>query len=241
MTDTIKTDYDEAIDVLSEVLHYDEENLTVYEEGLLEDFEWHCGASKVAIILEDCVLKTSYSGYVYYDADEGEDEIINDFLDYAKMEYQLYQAAKEYNVDYFLAKTEEVAPAVYEQEKMDYVADTITELDASEVLKIIPFNYTFHTSYGKQTLPPQLVLNCTGLHKYCKMNCLEDLIERVKPDILGYFLASYTQSELDDLQQFLKDYDINDIRAGNCGWVNGKLKIFDFCGFKSETEKILKK
>ena len=56
MTNTLyKTDYNEAVDILSEVFHYDEDTGIVYEEGILDDsgFEWRTGASKVVIILEN--------------------------------------------------------------------------------------------------------------------------------------------------------------------------------------------
>ena len=239
MTNTLyKTDYDEAIDVLSEVFHYDEDNGTVYEEGVLDDsdFEWYCGASKVVIILEDCVLKTSYSGLSWYNEETCDDEMTDDFSDYAKMEFQLYQAAKDLNIDYFFAETEEVAPAIYEQEKVDLSVEEYTEHD-----KVMPIGYQYHSVYGNQQIPPRFVLNCGGLHSYCRHNGLKDLVGRIKPDVLGYFLAAYSQEELENLQVFLKEYDINDIRAGNCGWIDGHLKIFDFCGFKTETEKILSK
>ncbi len=239
MTNTLyKADYDEAVDILSEVFHYDEDTGTVFEEGILDDsdFEWHTGASKVVIVLEDCVLKTSYSGVSWYNEETCDDEMTDDFVDYAKMEFQLYQAAKDLDISYFFAETEEVAPAVYKQEKIDLSVKEYIERD-----KVMPIGYQYHSVYGQQQIPPQFVLNCEGLHSYCRHNDLKDLIGRIKPDVLGYFLAAYSKEELENLQVFLKEYDINDIRAGNCGWINGKLKIFDFCGFKTETEKILSK
>lgn len=237
MTNTLyKTDYNEAVDILSEVFHYDEDTGIAYEEGILDDsgFEWRTGASKVVIILEDRVLKTSYSGSSWYNEETCDDEMTDDFVDYAKMEFQLYQAAKNLDISYFFAETEEVAPAVYEQEKIDLSVEEYSERD-----KFMPIGYQYHSVYGNQQTPPQFILNCEGLHSYCRHNGLKDLIGRIKPDVLGYFLAAYSKEELENLQIFLEKYDINDIRAGNCGWINGELKIFDFCGFKTETEKIL--
>lgn len=239
MTNTLyKTDYDEAVDILSEVFHYDEDTGSVFEEGVLDDsdFEWRTGASKVVIILEDCVLKTSYSGVSWYNEETCDDEMTEEFPDYAKMEYQLYQAAEDVGVDYFFAETKEIAPSIYEQKKVDLSVEDYSEYD-----KLMPVGYQYHSVYGLQQIPPQFVLNCEGLHGYCRKNGLKDLVGRIKPDVLGYFLAAYSHDALDDLQQFLVEYDINDIRAGNCGWINGELKIFDFCGFKTETEKILSK
>ena len=126
---------------------------------------------------------------------------------------------------------------MYKQEKVDLSVEDYAEHD-----KLMPVGYRYYSTYGhQQQIPPQFVLDCEGLHAYCKQNGLKDLIGRIKPDVLGYFLATYSQKELEKLQVFLKEYDINDIRAGNCGWIDGKLKIFDFCGFKTETEKILSK
>lgn len=236
MTNTLyKTDYDEAVDILSEVFHYDEDADTAHESEILDDsdFEWHTGASKVVIVLEDCVLKTSYSGISWYNEETCEYEMTEEFSDYAKMEYQLYQAAKDVGVDYFFAETEEVTPVIYKQEKVDFTVSNYMDEEN------IPAGYKFHGAYSIQPSPPQFVLNCEGLHNYCRKNGLKDLVGRIKPDVLGYFLATYSQEKLENLQIFLKEYDINDIRAGNCGWIKGELKIFDFCGFKTETEKIL--
>lgn len=238
MTNTLyKTDYDEAVDILSEVFHYDEDADTAHESEILDDadFEWRTGASKVVIVLENCVLKTSYSGTSWYNEETCDYEMTEEFPDYAKMEYQLYQAAKDVGVDYFFAETKEITSVIYEQKKVDFTVSNY--LDEEH----IPAGYKFHGVYSIQLSPPQFVLNCEGLHNYCRRNGLKDLIGRIKPDVLGYFLAAYSHDALDDLQQFLVEYDINDIRAGNCGWINGELKIFDFCGFKTETEKILSK
>lgn len=230
ITDTL---YQEALDTLTTIFHYDDSTGGVYEEDYLDysDFGYQCGASKVVIILDDCVLKTSYGGIVEEDED-GDEVLIEGFPDYAKMEYEIYMAAKAEGLEYFFAKTEEVCPHIYEQPKVDATVNDYRYNDDD-----LPKRY-FN---GKSKAPYLNIKDTDKLLDYCQRNGLAGLQSRIKLDVIRYFLATYSFPELQRLHKFLIKYDINDIRAGNCGWIDGKLVIFDFCGFKTSTEEILNK
>lgn len=230
ITDTL---YQEALDTLTTTFHYDDNIGGVYEEDYLDysDFGYRCGASKVVIILDDCVLKTSYGGIAK--EDKGGDEIlVEGFPDYAKMEYEIYMAAKSEGLEYFFAKTEEVCSHIYEQPRVDI---TVEEYHYNN--DDLPKHY-----FNSKNKAPYLNIKDTDeLIDYCERNGLAGLQLRIKFDVIRYFLAAYSFPELQRLHKFLIKYDINDIRAGNCGWIDGKLVIFDFCGFKTSTEEILSK
>ena len=230
ITDTL---YQEALDILATAFHYDDSTGGVYEEDYLDysDFGYQCGASKVVLILDDCVLKTSYSGIVEEDED-GDDVLVNGFSNYAKMEYEIYMAAKAEGLEYFFTKTEEVCPNIYEQPKVDATVSDYRYNDDD-----LPKRY-FN---GRNKAPHLNIKDTDKLLDYCKRNGLAGLQSRIKLDVIRYFLAAYSFPELQRLHKFLIKYDINDIRAGNCGWIDGKLVIFDFCGFKTSTEEILSK
>ncbi len=230
ITDTL---YQEALDTLTATFHYDDSIGGVYEEDYLDysDFGYRCGASKVVLILDNCVLKTSYSGIVDEDED-GDDVLVDGFPDYAKMEYEIYMAAKAEGLEYFFAKTEEVYSNIYEQPRVDATVDEYRY--DNDDLPIYYFN-------GKNKAPYLNIEDTDKLLDYCERNGLAGLQSRIKLDVIRFFLAAYSLPELKRLYEFLIKYDINDIRAGNCGWIDGKLVIFDFCGFMTLTEEILSK
>lgn len=225
------TIYQEALDLLSNCFHYDNNTGVVYEEDMLDysEFGYMCGASKVVIILDDCVLKTSYSGEVKEDED-GEDYFTDDFPDYAAMEYNIYQAAVEEGLEKFFAKTEKVDIGIYEQPRVDA---TVLEYRYDEAF--LPFRY-FN---GRNKAPYFNEKDTDKVIDYCEKNGLHKIYFRIKFNVIRYFLAAYSIEELKRLNEFLIEYDINDISETNCGWIDGKLVAFDFCGFGSSTEKIL--
>ena len=230
ITDTL---YQEALNTLNVTFHYDDSTGGVYEEDYLDcsDFGYQCGASKVVIILDDCVLKTSYGGIVEEDED-GNEVLVEGFPDYAKMEYEIYMAAKAEGLEYFFAKTEEVSSHIYEQPRVDATVDDYRDNDDD-----LPKRY-FN---GKSEAPYLNIKDTDKLLDYCQRNGLAGIQSRIKLDVIRFFLAVYSFPELQKLHKFLIKYDINDIRAGNCGWIDGKLVIFDFCGFKTSTKEILSK
>ena len=230
ITDTL---YQEALNTLTTGFHYNDSTGGVHEEGYLDysDFDYQYGASKVVIILDDCVLKTSYSGIAEED-ENGDEVLVNGFPDYAKMEYEIYMAAIAGRLEYFFARTEEVCSHIYEQPKVDVTVNNY-HYDDDDLPK--------HYFNGKNKAPYLNIKDTDKLLDYCQRNGLAGLQSRIRLDVIRYFLAAYSFPELQRLHEFLIKYDINDIRAGNCGWINGKLVIFDFCGFKTSTEEILSK
>lgn len=215
----------------------------LYESKILDDsdFNWHEGASKVVICLDGYVLKKSYCGSCHNKCEDDEededceDDIIYDeepFPDYARTEYLVYEAAKDYGIQHLFAKTIQVNDVVYAQERVDFTADEYENDDIDEDI--------FDDSYfDGEEFPPYIPGGYARLTKLCQDNKLGDFKGRVRPAALSYLLGALSPEELRSLSKFLKDYDINDIHTANIGWIDGELKIFDFCGFKSNTGKLI--
>ncbi|MBR4890337.1 MAG: hypothetical protein IKU15_03335 [Clostridia bacterium] len=228
---TVKEIYQEGLDLLSSnSFHYNDNTDRAYEEDLLDysGFEYRTGASKVVLILDDCVLKTSFNGTVEFDED-GEEVFVENFPDYAKMEYDLYQAAKERGIEFFFAKTTKVNDSIYEQPRVDA---TISDVRCEE--DTLPDDY-----FPSGQPPYRHIGNADAVTDFCEKNGLHKLYFNIKFNAIRYFLGSYSIEELKKLNDFLTEYDINDISATNCGWIDGRLVIFDFCGFDTSTGEIL--
>lgn len=204
---------------------YDEDPETIYEDVDLDEYEWHSGVSKVCIIYDDVVLKKSFSGYVDdYDCEKGEYKEEPDFtewdIDYAELEYQVYLHSRLENVSMFFAEMISLENGVYAQEKCDIILEA--DLQKSKKDRI-------SKSYSEDTIS-----------SFCINNNLNKLPYRIRPQVLPYFISEYTPEELKKLEDFMEKYDINDIHTANVGWFNGRLKIFDYCGYGSSTSKKIK-
>lgn len=231
--------FKDALDVLTyNSFHIYDHTDELFETEILDnfDFDWHEGASKVVICINGYVLKKSYDGICWDgDKDEGEDDIVYDdvpFPDYARTEYLVYQAAKEYGIQHLFAETIQINDRVYAQERIDFSAD---EYENDKIEDNI-YNDAY---FDGDAFPPYVPGGFNRLSEMCKVNKLGDFSGRIRPAALGYFMGALSPEEMRALSRFLKDYDINDIHTGNIGWIDGQLKIFDFCGFKSNTEKII--
>lgn len=210
----------------------------LYESFLLDDYHWEEGASKVVVCLDNCVLKRSYSGsYTYEDDEETGEEIVYDeeeFPDYAKTEWLVYQAAAQYGIQHLFAHTIQINDKVYAQERVDFTADQYENSSCIEHEDYLDGVYFDGDSY-----PPYIPGGYRRLEELCKANKLGDFNARIRPSALNYILAAWSPEDLRQLSKFLKEYDINDIHTANIGWINGELKIFDFCGFKTNTSKLV--
>lgn len=233
----MKTDFETAVDILSEP-HYTYASMEgeLYNDAPFEDndFEYHTGVSKVVIVLEDCVVKTAFSGYVeeYDENDEPyEDPYFDDFAgDDCKTEYNVYLRAVEAGLGDLFAKIEPTyATGVYKQEKC-----------------IITLSDYFSGYYDEDEIPYTIKgserFKKGGLALYCEENGLEELGKRTR---LSYTLAAlidnFDADTLYRLQDFLVRYDINDLHGSNAGiFEGGVIKLFDYCGYESETGSLAK-
>ena len=221
-------DYDLAVELLSEPYSLDwEGDLDINDKTALSEsgFEWHYGASKVVIVLEDCVLKTSISLKETLD----EDFEYEDLPDFARMEYRYYNRAREEGIDKFFCYTVSCGSGVYEQEKVDIIAgdyeDEDTEIDADWYFEYYGIELYSGTEHQMKEF----------LYAYN----LDDMEDYVRPSALRYILGAWSVEDVRKLYNFCKKYNINDIHRNNIGWVKGELKIFDFCGyhFNIDTEE----
>lgn len=224
-------EYEEAVSVLS----YDYAitiDGDVDDECDLHGYTWRSGASKIVILMDNYVLKTSFT----YEQDEDEPYLdeeytpnYNECPDYANMEYLLYQEAVARGIGYMFCKTEQCNDKVYKQEKVDLTCEQYeydeADFDVEDYANAYCLSIFDGTAHQME--------ECLAAHE------LTDLKKYVKCGAMPYILAEWNKEELHKLLDFCRDYDINDIHNNNIGWLNGELKIFDFCGFNSNTQNLL--
>ena len=228
--------FDEAVAVLEKDFHsYEEGCGEVYEEDELADFAWSAGVTKICIILDYCVLKTGYSGYAY-DYDEDTDEYLDEprFVDLeqntAEVEYKVYERACEEGIDKFFVETIELGNGVFMQERVDdilFEAMTDSELRAH-----------YEKSFVLPDKEGQRKFN-EGAQEYFEKNGMRKFCQYFSYDVAYFLTLNLTMEELHALYDFVDNYDINDIHSSNVGFVNGKIKIFDYCGCGSDTASLL--
>lgn len=243
-----------AIDILSEPIWASAYDCSeVYNEEDLGEFDHHSGVSKVVIVLEDCVVKKAFSGYANDWDDEAEayleePEYKEYDIDFCEVEYDVYLQAVKEGVGKFFAETSLTdGMGVYKQEKCDIdledfyynVAYGINETGTlAEQAERDIYDYNVDPTFVKEAEMLQngdLLAICNGLG-------LTSFGRRTRHSLTtAYFLAYYEINELKCLQRFMDVYDINDIHACNAGFFNGVPKIYDFCGYESETPSKIKK
>lgn len=236
--------FDHAIDFLSQEFFVDGfDSSEIYggiefdipEECQGERRNWVNGASKVCVLLEDCVLKTSIDGWIedfdeetYDSLPEPEKNYFLNDMDDCAVEFFIYQKAIEEGVSRFFCKTEKTRiSTIFKQEKCDTVLSDFhdTQLTKKKNNSSLKVKEDIALYYCKKDL--RTIYNALGLF---------DLKDRVLGNIArGYLLAYYSVNDLKCLQRFLSKYDINDLHAKNIGMMNGKPVIFDFCGYGSST------
>lgn len=239
-----------AMDCFDNDFHnYDGEEDVVFEDGILEDFcsghadfSWACGASKVVLIADNddnsYVLKTAYVGYAYEPRDEKGDFIEDadwefatwDREDDCRIEYLVYRAAVAKGVEHFFAETIKVDGAIYMQEAYH---QPLAAMSRSEMLyEVSDENRVRFKIDGAE-------YDMTAVDNVASENGLYDLRDRLGASTFILFFDRYTVSELQALQQFLLDYDINDLHRNNIGWFYDELKFVDYCGFGGRTSSIV--
>ena len=79
------------------------------------------------------------------------------------------------------------------------------------------------------------------IRDFVRKNGLGFLYDKTGVGAIRILMMHHSVEELTKLENFLYDYDINDLHNCNMGIFNGELKIFDFSGFGSDTSEILKR
>lgn len=231
-----------AMDILGNVLTYvenDYDNCCMEADKLDElvytyrSLDWGCGATKVAVMFKNFVLKSNYSQSVEWDEgdyDEENETYVNskfsnpydwEDCDYCWIESRVYEKAVEAGVADFFAPTIPIGnTGVYIQPRAD-----------REVAR---------TDWDK-------FLNGTGRSRY-EMRFGSDAFEKLRKElrldivsrsIFSYWLDNMSYVQLEKLGQFLHKYCINDLHNGNIGWFGDKILLFDYSGFHSGTEDML--
>lgn len=239
-----------AIDCLDNDFHnYLGDETVVYENCLLEDFccdhenfSWACGASKVVLVADNdddsYVLKTAYVGYAYEPKDENGNFIEDadwefeawDREDDCRIEYLVYRAAVARGVEHFFAETIKVDTAIYMQEAYQ---KPLGDMSFSEMFSLISME-------NRAKFKIEITdFDITAVDNVAFETGLVGLREKLGARTFILYFDRYTVSELQALQQFLLDYDINDLHRNNIGWFYDELKFVDYCGFGGKTSSII--
>ena len=225
-------DFINARDALSTDFHvYDDEEGCIYEDTSLDGFDWYSGVTKVVIILNDFVLKKGFHGTVM-DADEDgflepEDFVYTAWdINYGTLEYRVYAKACDWKVERFFAAMEPLGDEVYAQEKCDYILEDAIEDE--DIWELPIFSLT----------DVEDIIKDLGDHD------IWDIDEYMTTGVIPYIYFEYSYEDIAALVEFLQNYDITDIHAGNVGFFkdnegNYKLKLFDYSGFASTTAEII--
>ena len=227
-------EFNDAVDVLAKnVFHtYNDDESILFEDGIVSDYDWANGVTKVCIIFPEGVLKTTISGNACdYDYDTGDYKEEPDYDewddDWCEVEYNVYQAAVEAGLGKFFAETIKVCESVYFQERC---------------LTLMRHCFYNHEVYERFYVEDD---DETGLSieldAFIDEYKLYELEEKVGTETIALFATVYTGDELYALQKFLHEFDINDLHQSNMGrFADGTYKLFDFCGFCSTTPTKLK-
>lgn len=226
---------------ITDAIHALEEDIWTYGDGdlyndyCLEDFEWHYGVSKVVIMCDDVVVKTAFAGMVESDYNEETEDYEERFIpnedDECAVEYEVYKKAVEYGLEKFFAKIEPTEVAgVYIQEKCDVTLSDLYDLEE------------FDDEYSGLIKGHDLYKNSDyeELKALGENNGLSELFFRTRNSQTStYLFDNYSLEDLLKLQSFLVEFDINDIHGSNAGLFGDKIKIFDFCGYESNTGSLV--
>lgn len=222
-------EFNGAVNVLAKTIFhtYDDDESILYEDDAVSDYNWANGVTKVCIVFPEGVLKTTVSGtardYDYDTGDYYEEPSYDDWDDdWCEVEYNVYQAAVEAGVGQFFAETVKVREGVYFQERcLTMMCDCFYDHKAYK---------RFGVAEGDDT---GLSVEVEEFMEKHDLYALEDKIGR---ECVTLFATSYTGEELEALQKFLYDFDINDLHQSNMGkFADGSFKLFDFCGYCSRT------
>ena len=225
----LKEKFKKVIEILSEPFYtYFGDEGVIYDEFPLEEIEssWCSGCTKVCVVEDNVVFKTSFRGYVYDFDDEKNDYYDEPIIerwntDYCKLEFDVYVEALTAGLGKFFAKTIQVSPYVYAQEKCEI-----------DLCNLICSNEK--RDFKKSSLEDK------ELEDYIKSKGLSSLSISLGLTAMSFLIAQYDIDDLYELEKFIDDYDINDLHSSNMGFFNGKLKFFDFSGYNSDTFELLK-
>lgn len=174
------------------------------------DILYECGASRIALILDDCVLKKPYTGFCEWTEDNDNPIAISEAPENqgsCETEALIYKLAEERGLEKFFAKSEYLGDEIFKQERAEELV----------VHKI--------SSYS---IPKDFEERCAKLG-------LAELCNRCSTTTLEAFIEEYPIEELLKLQDFIVEYDIDDLHGHNAGWCNGKLKFIDYSGTNETT------
>ena len=234
--------FTDLIDTMSIDFHtFEESDGILYEEDRLDGWDWATGLTKICVLTADFVVKKGFAGYVYDMNLETDEPLESDEYtykdweaNYCDIEYGVYLAACEYGVEKFFAEIEPLGNHTYAQERCDYVIANISEDndDCPECLR-------------------KIVKEVSAMDDGDSVDDIEqgydgDCEHFMSRNVISYFLNQYDYDDVIKLFEFFDEFDITDLHYYNVGFFwdkeskTYKLKLFDYSGFESLTNKALK-
>lgn len=178
--------------------------------------DYASGATKIAILYNEIVLKKTYSGYV----DDEEDEY--EMIEYVMNDSDSYNYAPDYCA---------LEALVYAEATLDGLNDFF-----AEVIRVS--NKIYAQLRAERTL--------SGCCSVQELGLTDDDVDEIReeygfdiliPDYaIAWWFVHKTSEHLQKFADFLFNHNINDLHASNIGFFNGEVKLFDYSGFNSGVE-----
>ncbi len=208
--------YNCYLDELCDEQDYLEENvIEPFKEKYYKPFDWAFGATKLVLIFKDLgfVIKiplTYCNGYELKGAGDCEDSNWN----YCEQEAIRFEWMQEEKIDVVFAETRYLTDIhtfpIYIQE---YV-EPLNKIKVEDVLK-----YCNHTKVDTDKV----------LKVYNENDCYNTY--KIDLDWEADVLVTYGEKFYNHFLNVIYDYDIQDLRFANIGYIGKKPVIFDYAGF----------
>lgn len=206
----IKSDFDIAYEMLSKPIYAleNEEEVANCDDFYDAGLDYNCGAYKIAVIFDDYVLKKAYTGTAHM-TDDGSMRYEDDEPeDSCETEVLLYRIAEKRGLERFFAKSEDIGNGIVKQERAEEFVKDREDINSNQRSEVM----AFVKQYGLCSL-------------YAASNS----------EVFYWLMQEYSGKELLKLQDFVDEFDIDDLHSYNVGWCNGKLKLIDYSGTNTAT------
>lgn len=196
----------ELLDYLAKYPHTDGNCLRHYVRTFVNDhegYEIHTGATRI------CVFHTSWDFVIKFDE-------AFETTQYSALEFYHYEMAKEYNVQRVLLPITKIATfdnglKIYRQAKYTLGWNDKFDHKTKEALE---------SAYQQTRRSKTFKKICKGMHH----------------DTHDWWIARATQlygkKFMRSLQEWIKEYEINDLHTGNIGLLNGVPVLLDYAGYR---------
>lgn len=170
----------------------------------------HSGLTKFVLDLDpndNFVIKMPFAGHYYHHCVSDPDERFQDYpVNHCQRELEDYNDLKDTDIGFLLVPT--------------YFVGKVGEMEVYIQPKVEPYSYENHSASRQsyQVAESLEYFECTADDE----------------DSIAAFIEAFGEEEGQHILSMLDDYGIRDIHTGNFGYQDGKLVIFDYCGYHSQ-------